>query len=373
MVAVCLLAPAFSGIEALAQKAANTTKVGGTGLYEIVASQSTGAVYVASTGGGGRGSKNSGKIYKLNPKTLAVNDSIEVPGAKPMGLAINDKTQTLYTSSPCEIPMNAIDLKSGKVTPIKTQDQAHIREIVVDEAKNLVYATNLGEKSSIWVIDGKTNAYLYSIPDCGQTTTSLALNPGKQLLYVTQMKTNEIGVVDLAAKKMIKSFSAHGSKPINIEYDSKTDRLFIADQGTNEVIVLKAADGELIKKIPAGKGTLGVRFDPAKKRVYTANRQDGTVTVINSDTYEVIATLQAGSAPNTVAVNTKTGIAYVSNKTKAQPRTPRPQGGQQAAATGRAQGDSTRAARPASQQTAQTDRPAPAPDPMGDTVTMIVP
>lgn len=366
-----LMALGFSS-EMMAQKVSKTEKVG-SGLYEIAVSEKGNAVYVAATGGRGGGA--NGKIYKLDVKTLAIVDSIEVQNAKPMGLAINDKTQTLYTSSPGANPVNAIDLKTGKTIPIKSpNEKAHVREVIVDEAKNLIYATDLGEQSSIWVIDGKTNTYLYSIENCGQTTTALALDAGRQLLYVTQMKTNEIGVVDLASKKMIKSFPAHGSKPINLVYDSKGDRIFVADQGTNELIVLKASNGDLIKKIPAGKGTLGVRFDAVKKRVYTANRQDGTVTVVNADTYEVISTLQAGSAPNTIAINSKTGAAYVSNKTKAIPRGQggggRPQAGAQQGkpAEGQPAGEAV-----AQERKPQAERPAPAPDPNGDTVTMILP
>jgi len=345
------VAVALLGSPSLGQKAVKTAKVGGEGLYELAVSQSTGNVYIAAAGSR---SNPGGKILVLDPETLAVRDSIPAKETPPFGVGINDKTQTLYTSNTRTGSVSAIDLKSGRiVATIKNgKERSHTREVVVDAGKNRVYVSDVGEGSSIWVIDGASNTYLYSIENTGKTTTGLALDEAKQVLYVTNMGTNEIGVVDLEAKKLARSYPAHGEKPVNLVLDKPSGRLFVADQGTNEVIVLKAENGELIKKIPAGKGTLGIQLDPVKKRVYTANRQDGTVTVIDSESYTVLATLEAGSAPNTVAVNPNTGAAYVTNKTKPMAR-PRPQEG--------------------GQRPAQGAPVAPAPDPHGDTVTLILP
>lgn len=354
-VAASLLIPG----SVLAQKAEKTAKIGAAGVYELAVSESTGAVYVAAAGSR---TAPGGKIYKLEPQSLAVVDSIDVKDASPFGVGINDKTQILYTSNTRTNSVSAVDLKSGKIVAVikNGQEKSHTREVVVDEARNRVYVSDVGEGSSIWVIDGGTNTYLYSIENTGKTTTGLALDTEKQLLYVTNMGTNEIGVVDLEAKKLIRSYSAHGERPVNLVLDKPTGRLFVVDQGTNEVNVIKAESGELIKKIPAGKGALGIKMDPVRKRVYTANRQDGTVTVIDSDSYNVLATLEAGSAPNTVVVNTKTGAAFVTNKTKPMQR---PQGGQ-------AGGQRPQGGQGGGQE---GQRPAPAPDPLGDTVTLILP
>ena len=352
---VCIAAP-FSS---MAQKSEKTAKIGGAGVYELAVSESTGAVYVAAAGSR---SAPGGKIYKLDPKTLAITDSIDAKDTPPFGVGINDKTQTLYTSNTRTGSVSAVDLKSGKiVATIKNgQEKSHTREVVVDETRNRVYVSDVGEGSSIWVIDGNTNTYLHSIENTGKTTTGLALDAEKQVLYVTNMGTNEIGVVDLEAKKLVKSYSAHGERPVNLVLDKPAGRLFVVDQGTNEVNVIKAESGELIRKIPAGKGALGIKMDPVRKRVYTANRQDGTVTVIDSDSYKVLATLEAGSAPNTVVVNTKTGAAYVTNKTKPMQRPQGGQGGGQRPQGGQGGGQ-------------EGQRPAPAPDPLGDTVTLILP
>ncbi len=327
-----------------AQTVARTEKVNGSGLYELAVSETTGKVYVAAAGS--RNAPN-GKILVLHPATLAVTDSIILKENPPYGVGINDKTQTLYTSNTRSNSVSAIDLKTGRLiaTIGNGKEKSHTREIVVDEKKNLVYVSDVGQPSSIWVIDGKTNQFRYSIENTGKTTTGLALDPGGKILYVTNMGDSAVGVIDLEKKALVRSFPSGGSSPVNLALDAKNGHLFVANQGSHQVTVLHAATGKLVKTLPAGKGTLGITFDPVKRRVYTADRQEGTVTVIHADNLEIITTLKAGSMPNTVAVNKKSGEAYVTNKARSGPR-------------------------PGAGETAPAAPPA---DPLGDTVSYIRP
>lgn len=337
-----LVAVVLSGAadqQANAQSVGKSEKIS-AGLYEIVVSDKTDAVYVAAAGS--RGNPN-GQIFKLDPNTLAKTDSIDVKIAPGYGLGINQKTQTLYTSNTRDNSVHAIDLKSGRIlaTINNGKERSHTREIVVDEDKNLAYVSDVGKESSIWVIDGKTNKLSHLIENTGQTTTGLALDKKRNVLYVTNMGTNEVAVIDLSQNKVVKSYPTGGEQPINLIYDAKGDRLFVSQQGSGNVAVLNASNGEIIKTITAGEGAIGINFDEKRKRIYVANRRAGNVTVIHSDTYEVLANLPTGTHPNTVAINKKTGAAYVTNKARGQ----RPVEGQ----------------------------PAPGPDPNGDTVSLILP
>ncbi|HRQ49728.1 MAG TPA: hypothetical protein PLR74_04280, partial [Agriterribacter sp.] len=168
------------GRHAIAQQVTQKVKPG-KGLYEIVYSEKSNAVYVASIGT--RGQEGAGKVYALDPVTLAVKDSIDVSAAPAFGLGLNEKTQTLYTSNTRSNSVHAIDLKSGKVVATIThgKDKSHTREIVVDEKNNRVYVSDVG--GGIWVIDGKTNTFSHLIEDAGLSVTGLALNSRKAILY----------------------------------------------------------------------------------------------------------------------------------------------------------------------------------------------
>jgi YVTN family beta-propeller protein len=105
-----------------------------------------------------------------------------------------------------------------------------------------------------------------------------------------------------------------------LAFDAKRKRLFVTKQGTGDVTVLDAADGKVVKTLPAGEGALGIGLDPVKERAYVANRQASTITVIDTATLEVLANLAAGSRPNTVTIDAKTHSVYVTNKAKSAGR-----------------------------------------------------
>jgi len=308
----------------------------GSGVYEAVVNEQDGHIYVTSAG-----SRNSpgGAIYKIHPETLAITDSILMKDNPPFGLGINQKTQILYTTNTRTNSVSAVDIKSGKVVATfnNGKDKSHTREVVIDEDKNLVYVSDVGDPSSIWVIDGKTNTVLYSIEKTGKTTTGMALNASKDKLYVTNMGTNEVAIIDLQSRLIEKSFPSGGESPVNLV--AAGDRLYVANQKSGTITVLNAQTGEVIRAIPTGAGAIGISFDKESNRIYSANRQTGTTTVIDANTYNVLADLPTGSHPNHVKVHPKTGAAYVINKTKGG----RPVEGQ----------------------------PAPAVDTNGDTITLI--
>jgi YVTN family beta-propeller protein len=68
--------------------------------------------------------------------------------------------------------------------------------------------------------------------------------------------------------------------------------------------------------VKTGAQALGIGFNPKTNRIYVANRQAGTVSVIDATSYEIVAELEAGSLPNTVSIDSRTNLTYVTNKAK---------------------------------------------------------
>lgn len=283
----------------------------GKGVYEAVISTDDGHIYV--TGAGTRANPG-GAIYKISPSDLSIVDSISLKEDPPYGIGINNKTQVVYTTNTRTNSVSAVDLKTGKLiaTISNGAEKSHTREVLVDEDNNLVYITDVGKPGSIWVIDGKTHTFSHLIPDTGNTTTGITFGSSKDLIYVTNMGDNTIGVIDVKARKLIKSFPSGGESPINVVSDGQ--RLFVTNQKSGTLTVLDT-EGKLIKSIPTGDGAIGVAYDPVKNRIYSANRRTGTTTIIDAANYEVLADLSTGTHPNHVKVD-KSGIAYVVNKAK---------------------------------------------------------
>ncbi|WP_353125084.1 YncE family protein [Parapedobacter pyrenivorans] len=298
-------------IDGMAQTLVKTEKIGvNSNVYQPVYNPKDGFVYVSGAAEQG----NTGKVYKVDAKTLKTVDSIAVPESAPMGLGISINTQTLYTTNSRSGIVTAIDLATGKQTHIKADaDGRAPREIRVDESRDLVYASSV-RGGGLWVIDAKTNTFLKFYGDLGGAITGHYVDEQNNIIYATAMRDNEVVVVDGATGNVLKKFAAHGERPTNVHHDAAGNRLFVANQTTENITVLDAETGQLIKAIPTGKGALGVNHDPKRGRIYVANRHGRTVSIIDDQSLEVVKTFDMGALPNTVAIDHATGDAFVTNK-----------------------------------------------------------
>lgn len=300
------------GYTANAQTIVKTQKVGAN-IYMPVVDQNDGAVYISSQG--------TSKIYKLDPETLQPVDSIALENA-PLGLGISNKTRTLYSTD--RRTVTATDLKTGAQTVISNPvPGTGAREVFVDDTRDKIYVTSVRAGGGIWVIDGKTNTFERYIYNLGQALTGGSVDIENNTLYATAMGENKIIVVDAETGIVQRKFDAHGTRPTNVFFEPKGNRLFVTNQTTANITVLNAENGELIATVPTADGALGVNYDPAKDVIYVANRHGRQVSVIDGKTYKVIKNLDMGGLPNTVAINFKTGDVYVTNKEAVTPRAPR--------------------------------------------------
>lgn len=308
------------------------------GLYELATSSEDGTLWVAATGSA---QAPGAYLIALDPETLQERRRIDLGENPALGVAINNRTQTLYSSNTRVGNMSAVDLRTGEVTLIEradVEDAPHLYRVVVDEQNNRVYATVASTPGSIWVVDGAANELVDIIEDVGDRPTGLVLDAEAGRLYATILAANEVAVIELDSGKVVDRIPTDGERSTQLAFDPATQRLFVGNQETNDVTVIDAHAGRVVRKIPTGAQPIGVAFHPKTNQLYVASRQDGTVTVIDTQTYERVADLPIGSNPNSIHVDAATGIVYVANK----------------------------AARPAPGQ-------RPADDPRGDMVTLIRP
>lgn len=315
-------APAVASAAA-APTVVKSVKVAPGGLYELVFNSRDNTVLVAGVGPRGA---NAAAIARLSAD-LTPGQSIDVSARPLYGLAINNRTQTLYGTDTRTGAISAINAATGAVVATITSDRenAHVRQVLVDEAANKVYVSEVGGRgadtkpSRIWIIDGATNTLTKTI-DVDAVLTGLALDAAGGRVFSTDMVANQVVVVDLASGQATHRWPTGTESAINVVYDAAGDRLFVASQGTGELTVMKASDGSVIQRVATGAGALSVAYNPRVNQVYVANRQAGTVTVVSGADYSVLANLSSGTFPQTIAIDPATNAVYVSNKARGLPR-----------------------------------------------------
>lgn len=295
------------------------------GLYEITSSTSDGSVWVAATGSQ---LSPGARLVALDPVTLAERRVIEMGDAAAFGVAINNRTQTLYTSNTREGTLSAVDLRTGTITTIadpEAEGNAHLFRVVVDEANNMVYSTVAATPGLVWVVDGSTNRLVHKIEGVGARVTGLALDSRTNRLFVASVNDNTVAVVDLATHQVVNVIPTTGEGSTQLAFDPATNRLFVGNQQSNDVSVIDTGTGRVIRKVETGAQPLGLVIHPTAKRLYVATRQGGVLTVIDTENFARIADLEIGSRPNSVHLDPATGRIYVTNKSSS----PRPGPGEQ--------------------------------------------
>lgn len=310
---------------AAAPQVINTIRVAPGGLYEIVHNPTDGDLYIAAIGPRGA---NAAAIARIDAASVTAGQHIDVASNPLFGLGLNARTQTLYGTDTRNGVVSAINLRTSAITTIRREGETpHLREIIVDEAANKVYASIVGferdgerHPSQIWVINGATHAIERVIDVETDGLTGIALDATSNRLFGTGMSSNEVVVVDLATGATTTRWPTQSERPTNLVYDSASHRLFVASQSTGDLTVLDARTGAVIAKVPTGEGALSVAFNAALNQAYVANRQAGTVTIVNAADYSVLANLDAGTFPQTIAIDRSTNLVYVTNKARGLPR-----------------------------------------------------
>jgi len=94
----------------------------------------------------------------------------------------------------------------------------------------------------------------------------LGIDLQRQRLFVAELGNNSLGVVDLAAGKVL-SRVAGLAEPQGAAYVPSSDSIFVANAGDGSVRVLRGEDLTPIGRIELGDDADNVRVDPARKRV----------------------------------------------------------------------------------------------------------
>lgn len=104
-----------------------------------------------------------------------------------------------------------------------------------------------------------------------------------------------------------------GERPVALAWNRTGNRLYAANRNAGTVSVIDGASNSVIATVPAGSFPVALAWDSVHNKVYCANEGDRSVTVIDGASNAVVATVPVGAAPRDLAVNPVSGKVYVAN------------------------------------------------------------
>ena len=320
------------------------------GLYELAYSPRQNALFVASSGGFGPDASPA-KVLRLNPQTLAVEGEIPLE-RKAFGVTYDDASGRLYLGNTVDLSVTVVDTLANRVLGIvqlegkvKAKDKdgkdierypRDLRELAVDPAnQRLFLAGHGGENGSVlYVVNTETLKVDKVLPGLGNAKApGFAFDAAGQRLFVTNL-LGELITISTRTLQITQRAKTDAEQPLNIAYDPGTQRLFVTDQGLenirayqaksipgfasknpgNRVLVLDANTGKPLRSIATDAGPMGILLDAPRQRLYVTNRAAGKLSVYDARSYALLQTLDLPTHPNSLALDAQRNVLYVSIK-----------------------------------------------------------
>ena len=101
--------------------------------------------------------------------------------------------------------------------------------------------------------------------------------------------------------------------PHGVAVNSAAKRLYVANHDSDTLTVINSQTYAVVKTIAGGDGPNGVAYNPTNNLIYVAARNTNRVRVIRASNYTLVKTIAVGSQPDGIAVNPTTNRIYVAN------------------------------------------------------------
>lgn len=182
---------------------------------------------------------------------------------------------------------------------------------VIDTAKNTVVTTiPVGKRPRGIQLshDGKTlYVALSGLPKCPPSV------PDEECAKLGRdVKADGVAAVDTTTMKVVKVFEA-GSDPE--QFDLAADgRLYVANEDAATATVLDTKTGKIISRIPVGKEPEGVRVSPDGKYTLVTNESDNSISIIDTKTLKEVKHVIVGKRPRDAAFTPDSKAAYVTGE-----------------------------------------------------------
>jgi YVTN family beta-propeller protein len=228
---------------------------------------------------------NSGQLTAI-PAGSAVHGVGVLPDGKIAYAASNDNTE-----------VSVIDLVARKtIAQIDVGGKSH--HITVCPHGKHVFVT-VGSANSVAVIDPGQNTEVAQITEVtqipvGEMPSYAVLTPDETKLYVTNMGSNTVSVIDTSQLKVIATVEV-GKSPDHAAATPDGRLVYVTNGGSDSVSVIDTNQQQVVMTIPVGKGPHGVAV--AGKYVYVGNRGATTLSVIDPATNQVVRTVELGTSP----------------------------------------------------------------------------
>jgi YVTN family beta-propeller protein len=186
--------------------------------------------------------------------------------------------------------------------------------VAVNPLTERVYVTNLNS-NDVTVIDGATGAVVAPSIAVGVLPVGVAVTPTTNRVYVSNNTSNTVSVIDGATNTASGAPIAMSTAPVSIAENGVTHRLYVTSFSVNTITVIDTTSRTVVgAPISVGTSPAAIAVNPLINRIYVADPIDDTMSVIDGSTDTIVGTpIQVGLNPRGITVNSSTNRVYIAD------------------------------------------------------------
>jgi YVTN family beta-propeller protein len=245
-------------------------------------------------------------VSVIDVATNAVTAAIQIPGGCPngngiggmgggVGVAITSDGRTAYVTDQCSASQAVAVIDTATATVTGTFPALVVTYgVAVTPDGSKLYLTAL--RTGVLVTDTATGTVIASL-DGGRGPKGIAVSPDGSTVYVADVAG--VSIIDTATNTIVASvqLSAYAEDRWGVAVAPDGGKVYVTNFQDGTLSVVNTATNAIIATIPVGNGPVGVAVTPDNTKVYVVNRSDNTVSAIDTATNTVAAVLPVGNFP----------------------------------------------------------------------------
>ena len=250
------------------------------------------------------------RVTVVDPVSGALVGEIEGGPGGTHGTAISSKTGQGFTDDGKAGQAIAFDLKTLKITrtiPANLDADA----IALDGATGHVFVIE-GDPAAVTVIDPGRDTAVATIKVGEKLEYAVGDDAG--MIYVAGEEKGDLVKIDARSNRVVAHFPAPGCiSPPGLAIDKAGKRLFMGC-ANGVMVAIDADSGRIVANLPIGRGNDAVAYDPGRRRVFSSNGVDGTISVyqqVSPDRYTALDDITSAVSGRTMSLDPRTGRLFV--------------------------------------------------------------
>lgn len=253
---------------------------------------------------------HSDRVAVIDARTEKLVGEVQGITGGTHGTAVSLRTGQGFTDDGRNGRAVAFDLKTLRISKEIPAD-VDADALALDPVTGHLFVVE-GDPAALTVIDPKTDTPVATIK-AGEKL-EYAVADGRGSIYVAGNASGDVLKIDARSNRVAARWPTPDcTSPHGIAVDVRGHRAFMGCINSVAMVV-DTNTGRTVARLPIGRGSDAVAFDPVRRRFFSSNGADGTISVyqqVSPNRYEPLPTIQTVVSARTMSVDPATGRLFV--------------------------------------------------------------